>query len=87
MHVITDFSYFKQYLKNQYLFSQVIKTFSPKRIRNFVSCFIHDTVWAYPSITTIKKQKNKKKKNKNKLTLKIKQLMLLTFSFDTSLGR
>ena len=25
IYVITDFSYFQQYLKNQYLFSQVIK--------------------------------------------------------------
>ena len=27
IHVITDFSYFKRYLKNQYLFSQVIKRY------------------------------------------------------------
>ena len=29
IHVITDFSYSTQYLKNQYLFSQVIKTLLP----------------------------------------------------------
>ena len=29
--------------------------FSPSRIRNFVSYFIHDTLWAYPSVTQLKK--------------------------------
>ena len=30
-------------------------SFSPSRIRNFVSYFIHDTLWAYPSVTQLKK--------------------------------
>ena len=30
-------------------------SFSPSRIRNFVSYFIHDTLRAYPSVTQLKK--------------------------------
>ena len=30
-------------------------SFSPSRIRNFVSYFIHNTLWAYPSVTQLKK--------------------------------
>ena len=30
-------------------------SFSPSRIRNFVSYFIHDTLWPYPSVTQLKK--------------------------------
>ena len=30
-------------------------SFSPSRIRNFVSYFTHDTLWAYPSVTQLKK--------------------------------
>ena len=29
-------------------------SFSPSRIRNFVSYFIHDVLWAYPSVTAQK---------------------------------
>ena len=36
-------------------------SFSPRMIRNFVSYFIHDTLWAYPSVTQLKKTKHKKK--------------------------
>jgi len=34
IHVITDFSFFKQYLKNQHLFSRVIKTLLPFHLFN-----------------------------------------------------
>ena len=30
-------------------------SFSPSRIRNLVSYFIHDTLWAYPSVTQLEK--------------------------------
>ena len=49
-------------------------SFSPSRTRNFMSYFIHDTLWAYPSVTQLKKTKHKKKS------------LLLTFSIHTLFG-